>query len=76
VLFTSNRNAYVPPRGYPRITGCLDSTVRLWDTRTGVEKVRFDWNLGRIQAVAIAPDGMTAAAGSDNGNIIIWDVDL
>jgi WD40 repeat protein len=58
------------------VTGCLDSTVRLWDTRTGLECGRFDWLLGRIHAVAVAPDGMTAAAGGENGDVIIWDLDL
>jgi WD40 repeat protein len=58
------------------LTGCLDSTVRLWSARTGTEKGRYDWQLGRVMAVAVAPDGMTAAAAGENGDVIIWDVDL
>jgi WD40 repeat protein len=57
-------------------TGCLDSTVRLWNTRTGREYHRFDWQLGPIHAVAVAPDGMTAAAGGDSGDIVLFDVDV
>jgi WD40 repeat protein len=57
-------------------TGCQDSTVRLWDTRAGVEKARYDWKLGKVYAVAVAPDGMTAAAGGFNGDVIILDVDV
>jgi WD40 repeat protein len=64
------------PDGVTLATGCLDSTVRLWDTSLGLEKARFDWQLGRVHAVAVAPDGMTAAAGGENGDVIIWDTDL
>jgi WD40 repeat protein len=64
------------PDNVTLLTGCLDSTVRLWSTRTGAEKGRYDWRLGRVMAVAVAPDGMTAAAGGESGDVIIWDVDL
>ncbi|MBL8795343.1 MAG: hypothetical protein JNM56_15675 [Planctomycetia bacterium] len=29
-----------------------------------------------IHAMAFAPDGMTAATGGQDGNIVIWDVDF
>jgi WD40 repeat protein len=64
------------PDNVTLVTGCLDSTVRLWSTRTGAEKGRYDWQLGRVMAVAVAPDGMTAAAAGESGDVIIWDVDL
>jgi WD40 repeat protein len=64
------------PDGRTLLTGCWDSTVRVWDVATGWEQGRYDWNLGRINAVACAPDGMTGAAGGDNGDIILWDIDL
>ncbi len=57
-------------------TGCQDSTVRLWDIQLGREKGRFNWQLGPIYAVAVAPDGMRAAAGGFNHEIVLFDVDL
>jgi hypothetical protein len=28
-----------------------------------------------LYSVAFAPDGLTCAAGSENGKVILWDVD-
>ena len=37
---------------------------------------RFTWNLGRLRAVAISPDGNLAAAGGDYGEVIVWDLEF
>ena len=34
-----------------------------------------DWGLGRVHAMAVAPDGMTAAAAGQDHRILIWDLD-
>lgn len=31
--------------------------------------------IGRLRAVAFAPDGLTCAAGSDTGKVVLFDVD-
>jgi WD40 repeat protein len=36
----------------------------------------FDWRLGRTYGVAFSPDGALAAAGCDNGMVVVWDVDV
>ncbi len=36
----------------------------------------FEWKLGRMTSVRFSPDGSTVAAGSAQGKIIVWDVDL
>jgi WD40 repeat protein len=53
-----------------------DATVRFFDTATWREAAAFDWKVGPIISLAIAPDGMRAAAGSGKGKIVVWDVDL
>jgi WD40 repeat protein len=30
----------------------------------------------RLRSVAFSPDGVLAAAGSDTGKVVVWDVDL
>jgi WD40 repeat protein len=51
-----------------------DGTVRLWDVATGAERKTFDWKLGRLTCLAVSPDGTRAAAGSEGGKVVIWDV--
>lgn len=53
-----------------------DTTVKLFDA-TSLEVVRtFTWDIGRLRSVAFSPDGALAAAGSDSGKVVVWDVDL
>jgi WD40 repeat protein len=53
-----------------------DATVRFWDTSGWHQVAAYDWEVGPIISLAIAPDGMRAAAGSGKGKIVVWDVDL
>jgi WD40 repeat protein len=52
-----------------------DRTVRFWDTRTWSQAAAYDWDAGPLVSVAIARDGMRAAAGSRRGLIVVWDLD-
>jgi WD40 repeat protein len=52
-----------------------DTTVHVYDTITWDRVGRFTWQLGRLKAVTVSPDGMLAAAGGDRGDVVIWDVD-
>lgn len=47
---------------------------RVWHLQSA-RSIRMDWAIGRIQAVACAPDGLVCAAGSDTGTVILWDQD-
>ena len=49
--------------------------VQFWDPANGQLRRTFDWGIGNILSIAFAPDGLTAAAGSDRGQIVIWDLD-
>jgi WD40 repeat protein len=64
------------PSGRYLFTTSNDATVTVWDTENWVRLNRYDWDVGRLRAVAVSPDGLTAAAGSDRGRVVVWDVDL
>jgi WD40 repeat protein len=36
----------------------------------------IQWHTGakRVETLAVAPDGLTAAVGSHDGRILVWDV--
>jgi WD40 repeat protein len=53
-----------------------DGTVALYDTATWKVGCRFAWEAGKLRCVAFSPDGSLAAAGSDAGQVVVWDVDL
>jgi WD40 repeat protein len=59
------------------LTGGGDETVRLWDyTESSLSpRESFDWQIGRVTAVAISPDGMLAAAGGASGEVVVWDLE-
>ena len=52
-----------------------DSTVRLWDAGTWQEHATITWDIGALLNITFAPDGLRAAAGSDRGKVVIWDVE-
>ncbi|MBM3980954.1 MAG: WD40 repeat domain-containing protein [Planctomycetes bacterium] len=53
-----------------------DETVKLYDTTTWEVARTFTWDIGRMRSVAFSPDGTLAAAGSDTGKVVVWDVDV
>lgn len=64
------------PDGRRLATVSNDKTVRVYDTVTWAEMTGFEWKVGRLGCVAVAPDGLRMAAGSDTGKVVVWDVDL
>jgi WD40 repeat protein len=75
-------------RGRPYVTGIAvhpagpvacartDGTVTFWDVVKREATRTLDWKLGRLVSVAFNPDGALAAAGTEDGKIVVWDVDL
>jgi dipeptidyl aminopeptidase/acylaminoacyl peptidase len=51
-----------------------DRLLKVWDAAGGGERAALSWNVGKLYSVAVAPDGMTAAAGGDT-DIVLWDLD-
>lgn len=58
------------------LTAGFDGTARVWDSNTGAELRSFDWGIGKVRVAAVSPDGTVCAAGSDDGHIVVWDVDF
>jgi WD40 repeat protein len=67
VAFTPDGRHLVAARG--------DGTVRLLETGTWAEAAVYNWDVGPLFSLAVAPDGMRAAVGG-KGAIVVWDVDL
>jgi WD40 repeat protein len=61
-------------RGQQFATGTNDG-VRVFDARTGGEQRWFDFDCGAVVALACSPDGLTCAAGGENGQVVVWDVE-
>lgn len=49
--------------------------VLLLDLPSGAIRQRYNWDVGTVAAVAVAPDGLTAAAAGWSGGIAIFDLD-
>ena len=64
------------PSGKVLATVGNDRVVRFWDTTTWAEARAFEWNIGKLRAVAFSPDGTRAATGSHTGRVLVWDVDV
>jgi hypothetical protein len=48
--------------------------VEVYDPETGRLRVRYDFGLGGVHAVAVAPDGLTfAVAGDDGLGVFDWE---
>jgi WD40 repeat protein len=64
------------PDGRILLSGGEDWTIHVWDTLSGEERISFNWRFGPLVALAIAPDGMTAAvSGRNSPDIIIFDLE-
>lgn len=63
------------PDGRTLLTAGADGSIKYWDIDGATEVARYDWGVGEIYSLAIAPDGLTAAAGGLT-DIVVWDLDL
>jgi WD40 repeat protein len=64
----------VHPRG---ALACSRSngSICFWDLRKSEPTRILDWKLGKLVSVAFSPDGSIGAAGTEDGQVIVWDVD-
>ncbi len=50
-----------------------DSTVRIWDTRSGKMAVQLSGYLSTVKAIKYSPDGRTVITGGYDNSIRLWD---
>ncbi len=63
------------PSGRFLATASNDKAIKLWDTESWQVVRNFVWKAGRMRSVAFAPDGLTAAAGGEDGEFLVFDID-
>jgi WD40 repeat protein len=62
--------------GQTLLAGGDDWTIHVWDVATGQKRNSFNWRIGPILSLAVAPDGMTVAVtGAGRPGILIWDLE-
>ncbi len=64
----------VHPAG-PVLTVDNDRLVRVWAVPDLTPYRTIEWNIGKLYAVAVSPDGTRAAVGSHTGKVLVWDWD-
>ncbi|MBA3484324.1 MAG: protein kinase, partial [Pirellulales bacterium] len=60
------------PNGREIASGCLDGTVRIWDSQTGQNLHTLRCKSPLVRALAYSPDGQLLAAGYNDGVICVW----
>jgi hypothetical protein len=68
--------AAVHPSGGFLAVASNDATVKRFDAGSWRPAGAFTWAAGRMRSVAFSPDGTIAAAGTDDGEVVLWDVDV
>jgi len=57
------------------VSGSRDSTVRIWDVKTGECLAVFEGHSQFVETVCIAPDGKRIVSGSGDHTLRIWDIE-
>jgi WD40 repeat protein len=62
------------PNGRFLASASTNSVTTFWDVWAGQRVTQFDWNTGKVEALAFAPDGLTCAVGGFE-KFVVFDVD-
>jgi hypothetical protein len=63
------------PTGRTLLAVGLRNRVQRIDVATGGVIVEWGWRAEAVRSLAVAPDGLTAAAGCRLGELIVWDLE-
>ncbi|CAD8185070.1 unnamed protein product [Paramecium octaurelia] len=55
-------------------SGSGDNSIRLWNVKTGEQKVKLKGHTNQVYSVCFSPDGTSLASGSHDKTIWLWDV--
>jgi WD40 repeat protein len=69
------RGGAFTPDGRLLLTAGNEEAVQVWETTTWKQTAGYDWDVGAVLCVAVAPHGMTAAAAGKGGPVVVWDLD-
>jgi len=59
------------------VSGSADSTIRVWNFATGAQLMKFNVkNSGKVYTVDFAPNNHYIVAGTANGDVQLWDINL
>src|SRR6266700_1277274 len=61
------------PDGTRIASGGNDSTVQVWNAKTGKLLLLYTGHTGTVYTLAWSPDGTRIASGSDDSTVQIWD---
>lgn len=62
--------------GRTLLAGGNDWTAHVFDLDAGQKRNEYNWRLGPVTALAVSPDGMTAAAaGRGAARALVWDLE-
>ncbi|MEZ6057199.1 MAG: protein kinase [Planctomycetaceae bacterium] len=68
------RRVAYSPNGTEVATASMDSTIKLWDARTGAEIKTLRGQEGAVHQVVFSPDGTHIASSGSDRTIRIWDI--
>jgi hypothetical protein len=63
------------PAGRTLLTVGLRNRVRQIDAANGGAITEWAWRADAVRSLAVAPDGLTAAAGCRLGELLVWDLE-